>query len=153
MILRSDFGFVFTASWIRAECCVAPLRPPLELVANGLRKKDATRFIEGEFILHIEILNGSSESHTFASKSARGSGSALRCGFWAEHTLEARAYELYADDALAIGFRWAYMHDAALRLKVAFVTPHSRALQWYADLQAGANGHIKARAKCGSTAA
>ena len=27
----------------------------LELVANGLRKKDATRFIEGEFILHIEF--------------------------------------------------------------------------------------------------
>src|SRR5579859_1503470 len=56
--------------------------------------------------------------------------------FRAEHPLEPRADKLHADHFLAVGLRFADVHDFSLRLKILRVPPRHTDLCWNPDLQA-----------------
>jgi len=73
-------------------------------------------------------------------------------GLGAEDSLEARAGELDADDAFAIGEWLGDVDDAALSLKFG-IDAASDILGWNANLQIGADRDVKASAKSGAPAA
>jgi hypothetical protein len=74
-------------------------------------------------------------------------------GFGAEDAVEARASELDADEAFAVGLLIGNVDDAALGLEIGFAAARGVARDRNANLQVGADGDIEARKESGSAAA
>jgi hypothetical protein len=74
-------------------------------------------------------------------------------GLWAEDTGEARASELDADDAFAIGQGLGDVDDAALRFEFGVDASSGMSLRRNANLKIGADRDIEAGAKGGAASA